>query len=183
MGTLSSSFAQRLMEQDGAINVVAYPTPVEPTKTWKSADSTRCCRMSPLRRGTPDPTPIDQRGRAGGFRVVRGRRAAGFPEFRRRIDWALRGLLSDGTAERIYRKWSLWTPAQAGSKRDVHGRSHRAGRRTLGKYLGLILRGAGVTLALSVLSMTLAVVAGFALCLGRMHGASSLNPCASCIWR
>ena len=176
VGTLSSSFAQRLMEQDGAINVVAYPTPVEPYKDLEIGRLDAVLQDVPIAAWYAGPNPrLTNVGEPVGSGWYAGAVRRDSPEFRRRIDGALRGLLSDGTAERIYRKWSLWTPAQADLKETSTADPTVPGRRTLGKYLGLILRGAGVTLALSVLSMTLAVVAGFALCLGRMHGGPLLK--------
>lgn len=176
VGTLSSSFAQRLMEADGAITVVAYPTPVEPYTDLEIGRLDAVLQDVPIAAWYAGPNPkLENVGAPVGEGWYAGAVRRDSPEFRRRVDAELTGLLADGTAEKIYRKWSLWTPAQKKLAAPGEDGPLAPGRKSLRNYLGLILRGAGVTLALSVTSMGLAVVAGFLLCLGRLYGGPILK--------
>jgi len=108
----------------------------------------------------------------------------------------LRGAMRDGTLERVFRKWEVWNddqprlhsrvlngdaiaavegvtgvtgalaenPAAAGSWRDA----------TL-SYLPLLLRASIVTIALSCLSMALAVALGVLIASGRVYGGALLR--------
>ncbi|MEO7520621.1 MAG: ABC transporter substrate-binding protein/permease [Gemmatimonas sp.] len=96
------------------------------------------------------------------------------------IDGVLRAAMRDGTLERIYRKWSVWDNAQApffsttlaaaaGSAGDATIRGASTPHRP-SAYLPALLRAAGITLVLSILAMTLAVLAGIAIAAGRVYG-------------
>jgi polar amino acid transport system substrate-binding protein len=171
VGTLSSSFAQRLMEQDGRIDVVAYPTPVEPYKDLEIGRLDAVLQDVPIAAWYAGPNPkLENVGAPVGEGLYAGAVRRDSPEYRKRIDAALAAVLTDGTAEKIYRKWALWTPAQKTLATWDGDGPTAPGRKSLRNYLGLIFRGAGVTLALSLASMVLAVVAGFVLCLGRLYG-------------
>jgi len=92
------------------------------------------------------------------------------------VDAVLREAMRDGTLEQIFRRWSVWDPAQ-GALFDRVLRSNTlttpAGTATTGQvlaYLPSLARAAAVTLLVSVLSMALAVLVGLALASGRVYG-------------
>jgi polar amino acid transport system substrate-binding protein len=104
---------------------------------------------------------------------------------RDRIDELLRGAMRDGTLERILRKWNVWNEDQprlfarvlAGdpippvvgfdtSDNVTTVSQWEAARR----YLPALLRASGVTIALSCLSMALAVALGVVIATGRVYG-------------
>ena len=93
------------------------------------------------------------------------------------VDAILRAGMRDGSLEKIYRAWNVWTDAQGGHfARRLAGDASRAsspvtgGPATIGAYLPALLRAAGITLAISVLAMTLAVILGVVIAAGRVYG-------------
>ena len=97
-----------------------------------------------------------------------------------RIDDAILGLARDGTLERIYRRYGLWSdeqvalgtwtpdadPEPKGDTRAVPAGA--LGR--IGTYLPVLLRAAVTTLWVTVASMLLAILWGLPLAVGRVYG-------------
>jgi len=121
--------------------------------------------------------------------------ARGNEALRDRVDSILRGMMADGSLERIYRKWRIWDDEQAsfvagqysgGATRppgpplaqpDASTSSTppaaQTSRATLAvRYVPALLRAALITIALSCLSMALAVLCGVAIASGRVYGAA-----------
>ena len=107
------------------------------------------------------------------------------------VNAILRARMRDGSLERVFRDWSVWDEAQAryfarasadsappavtGPASDpaattAGGQGAAAGARGIGAYLPALLRAAGLTLLLSVLSMALAVAIGIGVAAGRVYG-------------
>jgi polar amino acid transport system substrate-binding protein len=104
---------------------------------------------------------------------------------RDRANDILRQAMGDGTLERIFRKWGVWTEDQATLYRRVLGgepiepvvgperpdfASSLSWRSATLRYLPALLRASGITIALSCLSMALAVALGVAIASGRVYG-------------
>lgn len=176
VGTLTASLAQTLMERDGRVTPVAYPSPVEIYKDLELGRTDAVLLDVPIAAWYAGPNP---KLTAVGEPVGRGLYAGGIrkdsPEFRRRVDQALAALIQDGTLESIYRKWNMWTRDQGGLKDALTAAPSIPDRGSVRRYLGLVFRGAGTTILISVLSMGLAVVVGFLICLGRLHGGRGLR--------
>jgi polar amino acid transport system substrate-binding protein len=103
---------------------------------------------------------------------------------RDRIDDILLAAMSDGTLERIFRKWGVWNADQPplhakllggeavepysgmALERAAAGGAWRAALR----YTPSLLRASGVTLVLSCLAMALAAALGVAIASGRVYG-------------
>ncbi|HEX5723965.1 MAG TPA: ABC transporter substrate-binding protein/permease [Longimicrobiaceae bacterium] len=91
-------------------------------------------------------------------------------------DEVLRARMRDGSLERTFRAWGVWSDAQARHFQRVLTAAPQAEAaaperaRGVGAYLPALLRAALVTLALSVLAMALAVGAGAAVAAGRVYG-------------
>ncbi|MCG3204474.1 MAG: Membrane-bound lytic murein transglycosylase F [Elusimicrobia bacterium] len=84
------------------------------------------------------------------------------------IDAALLGMRSDGTLERILRKWNLWDHRQTESIPTL-GRVDRKRQFSFEQFF-LFVKGTLVTLQLSVCSFLLAVPLGFVLASTRIYG-------------
>ena len=94
------------------------------------------------------------------------------------INAILRERMRDGSLEKVFRSWNVWNDAQARYMAVAVGQAPGA---TAGStqsahspvaYLPSLLRAAVVTLALSILAMTLAVTAGAGIAAGRVYGST-----------
>lgn len=91
------------------------------------------------------------------------------------VDRVLRGAMRDGTLEGVFRRWNVWDDHQNTFFRDVLAASRGpaplpATPRAVIAYVPSLLRAAGVTAAISVLSMALAVVVALGLASARIYG-------------
>ena len=77
------------------------------------------------------------------------------------VNVVLREAMRDGSLEQIFRRWGVWDTAV--------GPAPAAATKALA-YLPSLARAAAVTLLVSLLSMTLAVIVGLALASGRLYG-------------
>jgi polar amino acid transport system substrate-binding protein len=93
------------------------------------------------------------------------------------IDDILRARMRDGSLEKIYRSWGIWSDDQteffnrtlaetSGSRPGVTSSEISS----VATYLPALLRAAGITLILSILSMLLAVAVGSIIAAGRVYG-------------
>ncbi|HEU0299066.1 MAG TPA: ABC transporter permease subunit [Longimicrobium sp.] len=91
-------------------------------------------------------------------------------------DRVLRQRMQDGSLEQTFRRWGVWSDAQAAYFQRVLSEAPRADAerastdRSIRAYLPTLARAAGVTLLLSVLAMALAVSAGIVVAAGRVYG-------------
>jgi polar amino acid transport system substrate-binding protein len=89
--------------------------------------------------------------------------------------------MRDGSLERIFRKWGVWDARQARyfehalATAPGRGEAAPAASTSVATYLPALLRAALVTLALSFLSMALAVLVGMAVAAGRVYGPAALR--------
>jgi len=96
------------------------------------------------------------------------------------VNVVLRAAMRDGTLERIFRTWHVWDESEGAlfarvlrseGERHVAASAPDAAR----AYLPGLLRAAGVTALVSLLSMALAVVVGLAVAAGRVYGAAPVR--------
>jgi polar amino acid transport system substrate-binding protein len=98
-------------------------------------------------------------------------------------DAVLRERMRDGSLERTFRRWGVWSDAQGDYFRRVLAEAPRAeaastsaaapvaaSGRGLRTYLPALVRAAGITLVLSCLAMALAVSVGILVAAGRVYG-------------
>ena len=92
-------------------------------------------------------------------------------------DEILRARMRDGSLEKTFRAWGVWSDAQAAYFQRVLAQAPRqaadapvARDRSLRAYLPALLRAAGITIVLSCLAMALAVAVGIAVAAGRVYG-------------
>jgi polar amino acid transport system substrate-binding protein len=92
------------------------------------------------------------------------------------VDEVLRARMRDGSLERTFRAWGVWDARQARYFENAlaaapgRGSAAPAAASSVATYLPALLRAALVTLALSFLSMALAVLVGMAVAAGRVYG-------------
>ena len=91
----------------------------------------------------------------------------------------LRAAMRDGSLEKVFREWNVWDESQAAYFARVLAANENEAGRGLAKpsalasaqtYVPALLRAAGVTLVLSILAMTLAVIVGLGVAAGRVYG-------------
>ncbi|HLM67399.1 MAG TPA: ABC transporter permease subunit [Longimicrobium sp.] len=88
----------------------------------------------------------------------------------------LRARMQDGSLEATFRRWGVWSDAQAAYHQRVLAQAPAADGaastrdRSVRAYLPALARAAGVTVVLSVLAMALAVALGIAVAAGRVYG-------------
>ncbi len=180
VGVLSSSAAQRLLETCAGVQMKIYPGNVESFNDLKAGRLEAVLLDLPiaLHYAQPDlALKLSGAPFAQGYYAIGIRR--GDTELLGAVNRALLRLLSDGTLERIYRKYGIWDEHQQCLKDyrpEVVTRNERVSTlKAWPKYLPLLLRGAVTTVELSVLSMGLAVVAGLVIVLTRLYAGVPLS--------
>lgn len=185
VGVLSASVAQRMLEKMGGAEVKIYPGNVECFRDLgsKRIEATLLdlpiaiyyAKNDAVLKLSGDPF-------APGFYGIGVRKSD--TSLLEALNRAITELYNEGTLEKIYRKYDLWDRNQEQLKEQRQESSASSGpaRSTLldwDKYLPLLLKGALVTVEISVISMALAVVLGLLLALGRMFGPAPVRWLAS----
>ena len=175
VGTLSSSLAHSLLRQHPHIEIVLYGGQEEPYRDLQLGrteavllDSVIASRYGLTK---PDLELADADVARGSY--VIGLRP-GDEDLLEAVNVALAELQSAGTLAEIYARWKL--PPQPHVDEAAAEDAPQA-RFDLAQ-LGLFLRGAWVTLVVSMLAMALAVPLGLGLALSRLYGGPLLRFCA-----
>ena len=180
VGTLSGTVAQRLMERAGGIDVRVYPGQVEPFRDLNNGRLEAVMLDLPIAVYylTKEPN-LKRSGEpfAPGFYGIGVRKED--TALLVALNQAIAELRADGTLEKIYRQWDLWDKNQL-LVTDYHEQKLAAQTnvstfRNWRLYLPMLLRGAVVTVEISVLAMALAIVWGMALALLRLYGIAPLR--------
>lgn len=176
VGVLSASSSHRLAEAHGGLGVKVYQDNVNYFRDLEVGRLDAVLTDSPIAQVNlagnsklkPAAPPF-----APGFYAIGVRQED--PALRAKLDEAIGALLADGTLERIYTKYALWSPAQT-ALRDwqpdgaVVIRQQRSALRDWRTYLPLLLRASVTTIWITCAGMVLAVVWGLALALFRLYG-------------
>jgi polar amino acid transport system substrate-binding protein len=180
VGVLSASVAHRLLEQRGGTDLRIYPGNVESFRDLKIGRIEAVLVDLPIAVHYAKPDPALK---FSGAPFAPGYYAIGV----RRQDVALLGalnkaieeLMADHTLEKIYRKYDVWDDRQQTLKdyqpEVISPNASVSTLREWPKYLPLLLRGAVVTIEISVLAMALAVVAGLIIVLVRLYAIAPLQ--------
>ncbi len=181
VGTLSGAVSQRMLEEAGGIDVRIYAGVVEPYEDLALGRLDAVFLDLPIAAYYARPNP--KLAYAGppvgeGFYAAAIRRED--RALREAVDRAIGELLRKGELERIYRKWGMWNEAQRklfGEGGDAGGAVllDEAASAPLVNFLPALLKGAGITVLLSVVSMAIAVALGLLLCLARLYGGRALG--------
>ena len=180
VGTLSGTVAQRLMERAGGIDVRVYPGQVEPFRDLNNGRLEAVMLDLPIAVYYLTKEPNLKRSGdpfAPGFYGIGVRKED--TALLVALNQAIAELRADGTLEKIYRQWDLWDKNQL-LVTDYHEQKLAAQTnvstfRNWRLYLPMLLRGAVVTVEISVLAMALAIVCGLALALLRLYGIAPLR--------
>ena len=172
VGTLSASLAKNILEQDGRIEVISYPSPVEVYRDLDIGRLDAALMDIPIAAYYATLNPkLKNVGKSVGDGIYAGGIRKDAPLLKAKINQALIAIIRSGELERIYRKWYMWNKDQGKLSQAATRYSQNVeGKKSLWKFTGLLLKGAGMTVILSLLAMMLAVVAGSMLCVGKLYG-------------
>src|SRR5215831_971685 len=168
VGTLSGSVAQRLLEQLGGTDVRLYPGQVEPFRELNNGRIDAvvldrpivlfCLQKEPGLTTSGEPFAVGYYG-IGVKQEDKTLLAA--------MNQALTELHSDGTLEKIYTRYGLWDTNQTRlatyHEESVAAQKRISTLREWHRYLPRLLRGALITVELSVISMVMAMFLGLIL--------------------
>ncbi|HEX3988986.1 MAG TPA: transporter substrate-binding domain-containing protein, partial [Verrucomicrobiae bacterium] len=180
VGVLSSTVAQRLVTGLGGTDVRIYPGNVESFRDLKADRIDAVVLDLPIAIFYARPDPELQ---LSGPPFAPGYYGIGVLQedatLLAALNVAIAQLSEDGTLERIYRKYDLWDDRQKMlsdyKPEQITVRKQISTLREWPKYLPLLLRGAVVTVEISVLAMALAVVTGLLIVLARLYGVAPLR--------
>ena len=180
VGVLSSSVAQRLLQQMGGTDLRIYPGNVESFRDLKARRIEAVLLDLPIAvhyaKNDPD-LKFSGAAFAPGYYAIGVRKQD--TALLAALNKAIEELMTDQTLERIYRKYNVWDERQQGLKDyqpvAVSQQQSVSTLREWPKYLPLLLRGALVTIEISVLAMALAVLAGLIVVLMRLYGMAPLR--------
>ncbi len=180
VGVLSYSAAERLVKKLAGVDARSYPGNVESFRDLKAERIDAVVLDLPIAIYYAKSDPALQFSGAPfapgyyGIGVLKEDAA-----LLAALNKAITELTADGTLERIDRKYDLWDERQKGlgdyKPEHVTARASVSTLREWPKYLPLLLRGAVVTIELSVLAMALAIVAGMVLAVARLYGPAPLR--------
>lgn len=181
VGTLAGAVAHDMLKKIGGVDIRSYSAawPYEDLALGR-LDAVFLDTPITVYYGKPDPRlkyagPPEGEGYYG--IAVRKKDV----ELKETIDRIIDKMLRTGTLKQILKKWGLWDESQAklatyGSGPDAGGKfrieSEEAPLRT---FLPSLLRGAGITVLLSVVSMAVAILLGLLLAMVRIYGPPSFR--------
>ena len=174
IGVLSSSAAQKLLEQRGGIDLKVYPGNVESFRDLKAnrIDAVLLDLPIALYYAKPDPSlRLAGSAFAPGYYAIGVRKSD--TNLLSTLNQALADLTESRTLECICRKYDLWDERQTslqGYKSELLSSVNvRSSWRDWPKYLPLLFKGALTTIELSVVAMILAIVVGLGIVLVRLY--------------
>lgn len=172
VGTLSATLAHKVLEEDGKITAVGYPSPVEAYRDLEIGRLDAVFMDVPIAAfyasGNPKLKNLSDLAGEGIY-------AAGIrkdsPQLKAKINEALIHLIQSGELKKIYLKWNMWNEKQLKLQDPQNWDVARAHEQNpVLKFGKLLLQGALMTLVLSFLAMTIAVFVGSVICAGKLYG-------------
>jgi polar amino acid transport system substrate-binding protein len=189
VGTLSGSVAQELLQKIPNVDIRIYTGQAEPYEDLAIGRIDAVLMDSPIAAWYAKPNPALK---FAGPPVGEGeygiaiRKADG--DLKERIDDILKKLYLSGEMRRIYEKWGLWNGDQERLQEKLRGRIEDRSRAVdleesrkapLYTFFPTLLKGAGITVGISVVSMAIAVTLGLFLTLVRLYGAGWMGALAT----
>ncbi len=183
VGTLQGAVAQRILESIGGINIKFYSGVVEPYEdlVLKRLDAVFLDYPIAAYYAKPNPRLKFVGEREGiGFYGIAMRKDD--KELKQEIDRVLRHLIVSGKLKEIYEKWSLWNEDQEKLKKE---HTSFAEITTVGKdvpiynFIPDLLKGAGITVLLSTVSMAFAIFLGLILVMLKEYATTPLRQFAN----
>jgi polar amino acid transport system substrate-binding protein len=184
VGVLAATVAQRLLEKQGGSDIRIYPGWVESFRDLSNQriDAVLLDLPGALYYAPREPTlKISGKAFAPGFYGVGVRTED--TALLGALNVAITKLLASGELEKIYRRYGLWDDFQkqlSDYKEEIVTSANKVSTwREWRKYLPILLKGAVVTVKISVISMVVAVAFGLVLALLRLYGAAPFRWLAS----
>jgi polar amino acid transport system permease protein/polar amino acid transport system substrate-binding protein len=176
VGTLSGTAAQTILENMGGVDVKIYSGQVEPYEDLAIGRIDAVLLDLPIAAYYARPNPKLKYAGAPvgeGFYGIALRKGDG--AFRDRIDRILARLMRSGELRRIYEKWGIWNKTQeklAGNMAPLAGYVglEESKRAPIYSFFPALLKGAAVTIVISVISMALAITLGLVLAVMKIFG-------------
>lgn len=181
VGTLSGAVAKDILEGLGGVEIRVYPGQVEPYEDLALGRIDAVLLDLPIAAyyGKPNPK-LKYTGKptGEGFYAIALRKED--LELKKELDRVIEKLLRTGELKRIYEKWDLWNESQEKLFISATGPSgyvtlEETLKSPVYTFLPALIKGAGITAGLSVVSMALAVVLGLILTLCRLYGSGFLR--------
>lgn len=181
VGTLSGTAALTILDNTGGIDVKIYSGQVEPYEDLAIGRIDAVLLDLPIAAYYARPNPkLKYAGNpvGEGFYAVALRKSdAGL---RNRIDGILAMLMRSGKLRRIYEKWGIWNGTQEkllATARPPEGYVglEESKKAPIYTFFPALLKGAVVTIAISVISMGLAITLGLVLAIMRIFGRQPLS--------
>lgn len=182
VGVLGQSQSHQLLLAQPGVDIVIYESSVTAYEDVANGRNAAALADLPIARALRPmfPTLVDAGDPFGAdYYTMAVRRSE--PELQRALDAAIGVLVANGTLERIYRKWEMWTPTQltlgepAVANLFANDAAGNASELAWGTTLELLTIGALRTLLISVVSFALAVALGLVIALVRLHGPAPLR--------
>ncbi len=185
VGTLSGSAAQDILANIGNVDIRIYAGQVEPYEDLSIGRIDAVLLDLPIAAyyGKTNPklkytgAPIGE-----GFYGIAIRKED--DKLKREIDITLEKLLKTGELKSIYEKWGLWTKEQEALYLRIKDEKgyvtlEESKRSSLYTFFPTLIKGAGITIFISVISMALAMILGLILTVLRLYSRPPLSRVAT----
>jgi polar amino acid transport system substrate-binding protein len=172
VGTLSGSAAHRMLEQLGGVSITFYSDIYAVYQDLGMGRVDAVFLDLPMAayyaKNNPKLRFVDPPLGEGYYAIALRK---GDEALKRELDGALDAMLADGTLERIYRRWDLWTPSQDKllsfrDTQEVPQHLEPAWKR----FGPMLASGTWMTIKISTLAMALAMALGMVLAVMRVYG-------------
>ncbi|MBI5212760.1 MAG: ABC transporter permease subunit [Nitrospirae bacterium] len=184
VGTLSGSVAQDILTNIGGVDVKVYSGQVEPYEDLALERLDAVLLDLPIAAYYAKPNPkLKYAGNpiGEGFYGIAVRK--GNDELKNQINEILLKLMESGELKKIYQKWDLWSETQEKlfhAIKDTGFVGLEESKKTpIYTFFPNLLKGACITILVSVSSMLLAVVLGLILALMKIYGKPPLSVAAA----
>jgi len=185
VGTLSGTVAQDILMKMGGVDVKIYAGQVEPYEDLAIGRLDAVLLDLPIAAYYAKPNPkLKYAGQpvGEGFYAIAIR--MGDEELKAKIDDILERLVSTGRLKEIYVKWDLWNEKQEKLFQNIRQPKGYVGleeskKAPLYTFFPTLLKGAGTTIIISVISMALAVALGLILTIVRLYSRPPLSTMAT----
>lgn len=177
VGTLSGTVAQTILENLGGVDVRIYPGPVEPYTDLAIGRIDAVLLDLPIAAyyGKSNPK-LKYAGKPMGEGLYGICIRQSDADLKNKIDEILAELLKSGELKKIYEKWDLWNEAQdklyekMSIDKNGYVNLEKSRKVSICTFLPSLLKGAGITIIVSVVSMALAVTLGLFITIIRLYG-------------
>ncbi len=182
VGTLSGTVAQDILMGMGGVNVKIYSGQVEPYQDLALGRLDAVLLDLPIAAYYAKPNPmLKYAGPPAGEGLYAIAMRKNDKQLKKKLDKILLKLYRNGELKKIYEKWGLWNSKQEklatffknkNSKAETLDESRSA---PIKNFFPMLLKGAGVTVLISVSSMALAIAFGLILTLLRLYAGTPFD--------